>query len=120
MSNETVLVSFLSAGNTYFTDTKRQITGVSGFVGFAVLWEALNSGYKVKAVVRKNADIVKVKNGFENTKPELLSKLEFVVIPDLTAVNAYTSSIMDGVDHVIHVASVVPHPVCFSGIVLLI
>ncbi|KUJ15921.1 NAD(P)-binding protein [Mollisia scopiformis] len=84
------------------------ITGISGLVGHAVSREALSSGYKVRAVIRKKENIEKVEQAFASN-PELLSKIDFVVIPDLTVPNAF-HNYMIGVDHIIHVASVVPHP----------
>lgn len=48
---------------------------------------------------------------FEKSGSEAAAKLEFVVVPDLAAPNAFGPSVMDGVDRVIHTASVVPRPV---------
>jgi len=78
------------------------ITGVSGHIGFRVLAEALQSGYKVRAVVRKEAQIAKIKST-KSIKP-YADKVEFAVIPDLGADNAFDAHV-SGVTYIIHVAA---------------
>ncbi|KAE8453922.1 hypothetical protein EG329_007698 [Mollisiaceae sp. DMI_Dod_QoI] len=83
------------------------ITGVSGFIGHAVLRKTLESGYRVRAIVRKELNIEQTQKALAN--PELISKVEFSVVADLAAPNAFANSML-GVSHIIHVASPLPSP----------
>ncbi|POS71251.1 hypothetical protein DHEL01_v210358 [Diaporthe helianthi] len=76
------------------------ITGVSGFVGFRVLAEALGKGYRVRAVIRKAAQSELIKSA-ESVKPHL-DKLEFVVVPDLLARGAFDGILVgaDGIKNI--------------------
>ncbi|KAJ3505157.1 hypothetical protein NLJ89_g7557 [Agrocybe chaxingu] len=78
------------------------ITGTSGHVGFRVLAEALQAGYRARAVVRKAEQVTKIK-ATKSIAP-YADKVEFVVVPDLSvdgAFDAHTS----GVSYIIHVAA---------------
>ncbi|KAF8857369.1 NAD(P)-binding protein [Acephala macrosclerotiorum] len=78
------------------------ITGVSGFIGHEVLRQTLEAGYNVRAVIRKESNIEMTKQALAN--PELFSKIDFPVIPDLAAPDAFDKSLF-GVTSIIHVAS---------------
>ncbi|KAI8941571.1 hypothetical protein NX059_002786 [Plenodomus lindquistii] len=78
------------------------ITGVSGHVGFRVLVEALNQGYRVRAVVRKAEQEEKIRNA-ASIKP-FAKDLEFTVVQDLLKEGAFDNE-LDRVSGVIHVAS---------------
>ncbi|KAI6081881.1 putative 3-beta hydroxysteroid dehydrogenase/isomerase [Hypoxylon rubiginosum] len=80
------------------------ITGVSGFLGYATTVSALESGYRVRGVVRRELQINEIKRVLPG---QFLDKIEFVIIPDLGAVGAFGEPMKD-VDHIIHVASPVP------------
>jgi putative NADH-flavin reductase len=84
---------------------------VSGLVGHAILREALSSGYKVRAVIRRDADITKIKQAFA-ASPELSSKVDFMVVPDLATPNAFKDSVAG-------VASPMPHPVSMILVILI-
>lgn len=86
----------------------RQITGVSGHVGFRVLVEALSRGYKVRAVIRNAAQSEQIKST-ESLKP-YLAQVEFAVVPDLLVPGAFQGVLDDAVG-VIHVASPLPSAV---------
>jgi len=83
------------------------ITGVSGFIGHTVLRKTLESGYRVRAIVRKNSNIEQTQKAL--AKPEWISKVEFSVVPDLAAPNAFADSML-GVTYIMHVASPLPSP----------
>lgn len=85
-----------------------QITGVSGFIGFSVLAEALRRGHNVRAVIRKAEQADKIKST-ESVKP-YVTQLEFAVIPDLLVPGAFDNS-LQGVTEVIHCASPLPSSV---------
>jgi nucleoside-diphosphate-sugar epimerase len=85
------------------------ITGVTGFVGFRVLLDALTEGYVVRAAVRSSSQI-----GTLTTHPKVQAiapgeKLSFVVVPDITQDDAYVDAVK-GVTHIIHLASPLPSP----------
>ncbi|KAI0441395.1 hypothetical protein F4803DRAFT_523643 [Xylaria telfairii] len=77
------------------------ITGVSSFVGFAVTLSTLESGYRVRAVVRREPQIGELKQALPS---QFLAQVEFVVIPNLGAAGAFENK-LDSVDYIIHVAS---------------
>ncbi|KAH6685334.1 hypothetical protein F5X68DRAFT_241498 [Plectosphaerella plurivora] len=78
------------------------ITGVSGHIGFRVLTEALIAGYRVYAVVRKRAQVDKIKAPAP-VQP-YLTQLHVVVIPDLAAPDAF-AAVPDNFGAIIHVAT---------------
>ncbi|KFY09937.1 hypothetical protein V491_07886 [Pseudogymnoascus sp. VKM F-3775] len=76
------------------------ITGATGFIGAATASAALKAGYRLRVSVRKDSQISKLKEIFS----EYANKIEFVIVPDITASNAF-SNVLDGVDHILHLAS---------------
>lgn len=78
------------------------LTGGTGHVGFATLVEALSKGYKVRAAVRSNAKAEVIRSA-KSVQP-YLSKLEFVIVKDITQAGAFNEAIK-GVDAVVHLAS---------------
>ena len=78
------------------------ITGATGFIGFRTLIETLKAGYNVRAAVRNEAGIQKIKAA-GSTQP-YLSQLDFVLVPDMSKKEAYNEAVKD-VDLVIHLAS---------------
>lgn len=85
------------------------ITGVTGFIGFKVLVEALEQGYTIRAAVRS---IEKSKT--ISLHPKILAaggqdKLSFVEVPDICRQSAYDEALR-GISHVIHHASPLPSP----------
>jgi nucleoside-diphosphate-sugar epimerase len=76
------------------------LTGVTGFIGAATAQKALQAGYRLRLAVRKEAAIEKTKAIFS----EYSDKIEFVVVPDITAENAF-AKFLDGVDYILHLAS---------------
>ena len=78
------------------------ITGGTGFLGFRTLIEALKAGYHVRAAVRNESGIKKIKAA-PSAQP-YLSQLEFALVPDILKEEAYHEAVK-GVDYVIHLAS---------------
>ncbi len=76
-------------------------------VGFRVLTLALQAGYRVRAAVRNQEGIEKIKS-LAPIAP-YLDQLEFIIVPDITAPGAYDESVKD-VEFVIHVASPLAMP----------
>lgn len=81
------------------------ITGATGFIGAHVALEALKAGHNVKLSVRREGQIESLRGALE----ALADKLEFVVVPDYTAANAFDDA-LNGADYVIHVASPLANP----------
>lgn len=95
------------------------ITGATGHVGFRTLIQALRAGLNVRVAVRSPSKaslllkrlLLKVPNlhldkspMFEPLQSRGPQRLTFAVIPDITVSGAY-DGVMDGVTHVIHIAS---------------
>ncbi|KAE9970871.1 hypothetical protein EG328_006002 [Venturia inaequalis] len=78
------------------------ITGATGYIGFKTMLLALEAGYKVRAVIRKQGQADKLK-----THPKIApyaANLEFAVISDLTQDGAFDEALL-GIDAVLHLAS---------------
>jgi nucleoside-diphosphate-sugar epimerase len=80
------------------------ITGATGFIGAQITAFALRAGYNVKLSVRREAQTDSLRRAFCNFSGDL----DFVVIPDYTKPEAFDTA-LQGVDHVIHVASPLPN-----------
>ena len=89
------------------------ITGVTGHLGFKTLVVALQSGYRVRATLRKleQADTIKGKPSIQ----PYLNAIEFVQVPDITIAGAYDEAIK-GVDYVLHLASPIPQHVRYTNV----
>ncbi|EPX72005.1 NADPH-dependent methylglyoxal reductase GRE2 [Schizosaccharomyces octosporus yFS286] len=76
------------------------VTGVTGFIGAHVAVSLVQSGYAVRGTVRsmeKAEDLVRL-------NPELKDKVEFVVVKDIVAPNAFDNAVKN-CDYICHVAS---------------
>ena len=78
------------------------LTGGTGHIGFRTLVEALQTGYAVRASIRRESSIDEIKAA-KSVQP-YLSNLSFVTIPDITVPGAFNEAVK-GVDYVIHLAS---------------
>ena len=78
------------------------VTGATGFIGFRTLIETLKAGYRVRAAVRNESGIQKIKAAASTQS--YLSQLESVLVPDILKEDAYYEAVK-GVDFVIHLAS---------------
>ena len=85
------------------------LTGATGFVGFAVLLEALKANYRVRVSVRRASQAEELKS--HQLIAPFASKLEAVVVPDITAEGVFDAA-LEGVTYIEHVASPLPKPVC--------
>ena len=80
------------------------VTGATGHLGYRALVIALEAGYQVRAAVRSQAKAETI-----ITAPSIKafapgSKLEFVIVPDILADNAYDDAVK-GVEAILHIAS---------------
>ncbi|KAF1989893.1 3-beta hydroxysteroid dehydrogenase/isomerase family protein [Aulographum hederae CBS 113979] len=80
------------------------VTGAAGFVGTHLINQALQAGYRIRASVRREAQVADLEKFFAG------KDAEFVLVPDMTVADAYNGK-LDGVDYVAHVAS----PLALSG-----
>jgi nucleoside-diphosphate-sugar epimerase len=87
------------------------ITGATGHLGYRTLIETLKAGYHVRAAVRNEAGIKKIRAA-ESTQP-YLNHIEFVFVPDMEKEDAYNEAVK-GVKNIIHLASPIPHHVPVS------
>lgn len=78
------------------------ITGISGFLGFRVLFSALEHGYRVRGVLRRDVQISQIR-AVPALKP-YLDQLEIVIVPDITKDGAFDAATRD-VEYILHVAS---------------
>lgn len=79
-----------------------QATGVTGHVGFAVLVKALQSGYRVRAAVRRAEQESELRANCLISPFQ--DRLEFVVVPDITLDGAFDNALQD-VTYIEHIAS---------------
>ena len=84
-----------------------QITGANGTIGYACVLYALQKGYRVRCVVRREDAFTTIKSG-PSVQPHL-ANLESVVVPDNAADGAYDEAFA-GVRYVVHIAGVWPLP----------
>lgn len=81
------------------------MTGVTGYIGFQTLTIALERGYSVCAIVRRQRDVVSLR-----TKSPLIAtredqgRLAFAIIPNLLDTGAILQH-LDGITAIIHLAS---------------
>ena len=85
-----------------------QITGANGHLGFRALVSALEAGYKVRAVVRRQAAADQIKAA-KSVQP-YLNQIEIVFIQDLLQDGAFDEAVVE-MDYVLHIASPVSRPV---------
>ncbi|KAE9369037.1 NAD(P)-binding protein [Stipitochalara longipes BDJ] len=79
------------------------ITGATGFIGSHVARAALGAGYRIRLSIRKHEQAQKIAKYY----PEYTSKIETVVIPDMTKSASFESA-LSGIDYVFHLASPMP------------
>ena len=77
------------------------VTGATGFIGAHVVDNLLARGFSVRGATRSAQKGEQMKAA----RPQYSSKLDFVVVEDFTKTDVF-ESVMDGIDAVIHVASV--------------
>lgn len=85
------------------------ITGGNGFLGYAVLSQALDSGFTVLAAFRRHSAAERVRTGPSMQKYLKDGRLSFIVVPDLTAPGALVPAAA-GCSGIVHVASPMPSP----------
>ncbi|KAJ9654180.1 hypothetical protein H2198_006744 [Neophaeococcomyces mojaviensis] len=83
------------------------LTGATGLVGFRILEEALDRGYKVRLAIRSESKIDQLKKALGSRYAA--HDLEFVLVPDMGRDGAFDQAVQ-GVKHIIHVASPLPIP----------
>ncbi|KAL4881920.1 NAD(P)-binding protein [Aspergillus karnatakaensis] len=84
---------------------KLLITGVSGYIGFKTLLIALERGYTVRALVRKETHVTEIqKKSAAISNASKSGKLEFAVVPDFLAKDA-VYNVLHGITVIIHLAS---------------
>lgn len=81
------------------------ITGATGHIGFRTLVLLLQSNYAVRVAIRAAAQEAKIRNA-ASIEPHA-GDVEFVVVPDMAAPNAYKNAV-EGAEYIIHIASPVP------------
>ncbi|KAF2020251.1 NAD dependent epimerase/dehydratase [Aaosphaeria arxii CBS 175.79] len=79
------------------------ITGSTGFIGTHVLQKTLEAGYKVRLSLRKESQISDIKVLFS----KYTSQIDYAIIPDLAKPGAFDTA-LQGVTHVLHIASPMP------------
>lgn len=82
------------------------ITGASGHLGFRTLVLALEGGYRARVTLRELEQVAIIEQA--PILAPYLDSIEYVMVPDITAPDAYTRAI-ENVDGVLHIASPIPH-----------
>ncbi|KAJ8069547.1 hypothetical protein OCU04_003197 [Sclerotinia nivalis] len=85
------------------------ITGVTGFIGFRTLLEALEAGYTVRAAIRNESGSKVLLSHPTPSDFASKNKLSFVKVPDILHPDAYTKALED-ITYAIHIASPIPLP----------
>ena len=80
------------------------ITGATGHVGFKVLQDVLQAGYRARLAVRSEAKEQTILGNPTFKALNAADRVEFVIVPDLTVPGAYDEAVK-GVDYAIHIAS---------------
>ncbi|KAE9366925.1 NAD(P)-binding protein [Stipitochalara longipes BDJ] len=83
------------------------ITGATGFIGFAVLIDALKAGYRLRVSVRRHSSIEELSSHPKIAPYISKNAVEFVVVPDITVDGAFDEVLKDVIG-VLHVASPLP------------
>ncbi|TVY44050.1 putative uncharacterized oxidoreductase, partial [Lachnellula occidentalis] len=86
------------------------ITGATGFIGFAVLHQALESGYRVRISIRKEPQIQTLSSHPLIAPFVTQGKVSFAIVPDITVAGAFDEVLKDVV-YVEHLAAALPGPV---------
>jgi nucleoside-diphosphate-sugar epimerase len=76
-------------------------------VGFRILIEALQKGYKVRVAVRNQGGVDKIKS--HHLISPYQDQLEFIIVLDITVNGAYDEAVK-GATAILHVASAMPKP----------
>ncbi|KAK8102976.1 hypothetical protein PG984_016122 [Apiospora sp. TS-2023a] len=81
------------------------LTGGTGFLGYTILLDLLQHGYRVRVAARSDGKIAKVRaaSSIVALDPPA-AQLMFVVVPDMAAPGAYDEAVQD-VDYIIHAAA---------------
>ncbi|TVY33121.1 putative uncharacterized oxidoreductase, partial [Lachnellula subtilissima] len=85
------------------------ITGATGFIGFAVLHQALESGYRVRISIRKEPQAQTLSSHPLIAPFVAQGKVSFAIVPDITVSGAFDEALKDVV-YVEHLASALPGP----------
>ncbi|KAF3033898.1 hypothetical protein E8E12_004422 [Didymella heteroderae] len=83
------------------------ITGANGTIGYACIVYALQLGYRVRCIVRREDAIATIRSG-PSVLPHL-DNLEYAVVPDNLVEGAYDKAFADA-RYVVHIAGVWPLP----------
>ncbi|KAF1847288.1 NAD(P)-binding protein [Cucurbitaria berberidis CBS 394.84] len=83
------------------------ITGANGTIGYACVVYALQNGYRVRCVVRREAAIAVMKSG--PSIQQYIDRIEFAVVANNAIEGAYDKALA-GVDYAVHVAGAWPLP----------
>ncbi|KAL4791909.1 NAD(P)-binding protein [Aspergillus venezuelensis] len=85
-------------------DGKILITGVTGYIGFKTLLIALERGYTIRALVRKEEHPNLTSKSTSIAKASKTAKLELTVVPDFLEQDAVFNA-LQGITGIIHLAS---------------
>jgi hypothetical protein len=90
------------------TDALEQITGANGTIGYASVVHALETGYRVRCILRRESAVETIRSG--PSLQRFSDKVEYAIVLDNTVPNAYDSALA-GAKYVVHIAGVWPKPV---------
>ncbi|KAG9189194.1 eukaryotic sulfide quinone oxidoreductase [Alternaria panax] len=81
------------------------ITGANGTIGYACVVYALQTGYRVRCIVRRSAAIELIRSG-PSVQP-YLHLIEYAIVSDNAVAGAYDEAVA-GADYVVHIAGAWP------------
>lgn len=83
------------------------ITGANGTIGYACVVYALQAGFRVRCVVRREAAVAAIQS--RPSVQEYRDRIEYALVPENTTPGAYDQAVA-GVQYVVHVAGAWPMP----------
>ncbi|KAH7346942.1 hypothetical protein BKA66DRAFT_576583 [Pyrenochaeta sp. MPI-SDFR-AT-0127] len=83
------------------------ITGANGTIGYACVVYALQSGYRVRCIVRREDAIATIKSG--PSVQHYLDRIDFAIVPDNTIPGAFVNALTNA-KYVVHIAGAWPLP----------
>ncbi|CEH11975.1 3-beta hydroxysteroid dehydrogenase isomerase family protein [Ceraceosorus bombacis] len=83
------------------------VTGANGFLGAALIQSLLDKKLRVRGTVRSQQRVDELKTAFAEYDG---TRLDYAIVPDITASGAYDEAVQGGIDGIIHTTSpLVPH-----------
>ncbi|PWN40454.1 NAD(P)-binding protein [Ceraceosorus guamensis] len=88
-----------------YTPTYILVTGANGLLGAAIIQSLLDKKLRVRGTVRSQQRVDELKAAFAEYDE---TRLDYVIVPEITAQGAYNEAVQGGIDGIIHTTSPLP------------